>query len=116
MNKMAIPNLDVIRFTTEDVIVTSGTPPFSIKERYFTIGREINDAAPGSLAVSNNMKFYTFHPSENTYDFVLDKGTKCNDVRQVAGYRYSWYNNKRWYSGQTPEYYMDSSGNYIWTD
>ena len=120
MNKISSWKLEVIHFSAEDIIVTSGANPapyvFEGGRHYFTIGREINNAWPKSTGYPQ--LFFTFSPKESTDTFVFDSGNRANNVGNLDGYRYSWFNDNSWHTiNETSDYYKDSStGEYIWTD
>lgn len=121
MKKLPPLNLEVIRFTTEDVIVTSGTGQlsqsnfvFSPPYTYFTLGRELNDA--GENATPN--AFYKYIPNSKSNSFVYDKSTadRIFNTKQIGEFwRYAWYNDNSWHSAdQTKDYFL---GNDIpWTN
>ena len=120
MKKMAAPNMEVIRFTTEDVIVTSGTGQltqtasvFAPPDTYFTLGRELVDAGN---TVRQPYSFYKFVPSSQTNIFEYDKMT--SEPRNIGNIEdswvYAWYNNGWQTDGYKKKYYIDN--NIGWTN
>ena len=113
MKKMAAPNMEVLRFTTEDVIVTSGTGQltqttavFAPPDTYFTLGRELNDAGKSA----NKSYFYKFTPTAKTDVFEYDKQTasKYNIQNIEDSWVYAWYNNGWQTDGYKKKYYIDN--------
>ena len=120
MKKMAAPNMEVIRFTTEDVIVTSGTGQltqtasvFAPPDTYFTLGRELVDAGHSK---ANKSYFYKFTPTAKTDVFEYDKQTasKYNIQNIEDSWVYAWYNNGWQTDGYKKKYYIDN--NIGWTN
>ena len=105
MEKMPAPNLEVIPFNTEDVIVTSGlrldmpASPINYDIRYATIGSELIDAGvkktidniPSNI---NNDEIYLFIMRENNGITTVDK--KWSGANNPT---YAWYHANQWYTG-----------------
>ena len=121
MKKIPAIKAEVIRFYTEDVIVTSGTgqssqsnPVFSPPNTYFTLGRELIDA--GEKATST--AFYKYIPNNPSNSFEYDKSTATryfNTLQIGDNWLYTWYSDNSWHStGQTKNYFLDN--NIDWTN
>ena len=119
MKKLPSLNLEVIRFTTEDVIVTSGTgtsagatySPLTEGRTYFTFGKEIND-----YTRTNNQKenyFSTFYFDSSTGLFTIRNSEACKiaaiEKQRYFDYLYAWYNDIAWVTeNKTKEYYLEN--------
>ena len=119
MKKLPSLNLEVIRFTTEDVIVTSGTgtsagatySPLTKGRTYFTFGKEIND-----YTRTNNQKenyFSTFYFDSSTGLFTIRNSEACKiaaiEQQRYFDYPYAWYNDIAWVTeNKTKEYYLEN--------
>ena len=110
MKRTFNPIMEVIRFTAEDVIVTSGVGTTSTADPvkfifeagtpYFARGEEINQSYN-----SNKVKpgfYYYFTPSADTDTFLYNKTdakmSAQNDMYLKSGYIYAWYKLSGWYS------------------
>lgn len=118
MKKLPSLNLEVIRFTTEDVIVTSGTgttvgatySPLTEGVTYFAFGSEIND-----YTRTNNQKekyFSTFCFDSSTGSFTILNKDVCKETaieqQKYFDYPYAWYNDIAWVTeNKTKEYYLE---------
>ncbi len=102
--------MEVIRFTTEDVIVTSGGSTsgtadpvkfiFEAGTPYFARGDEINQSLPNPKV--NDGYFYYFTPETDGDSFSFNKKDSkmyaTNDLNLKSGYIYAWYKDTGWYS------------------
>lgn len=119
MKKISVPKMEVIRFTTEDVIVTSGTGslmgsnyyPVTEGTTYFALGSEINDYS-GTKERRENC-FSTFYFDSSTGLFEI----RNRDIYNKTGiktaknfdYPYAWYNDICWVTeNKTKDYYIES--------
>ena len=108
MKKICAPEFEVIHFTTEDVIVTSGTggsggtsdpitSAFSPDPTYFTSGNYINTyllTIDPSLSKYNDGRYYYFTVTDSGTNFGFDKAKYKINIGQVSDeYLYAWYDN-----------------------
>ena len=118
MKKLPSLNLEVIRFTTEDVIVTSGTgttvgatySPLTEGVTYFAFGSEINDYTRKNERRKNY--FSTFYFDSSTGSFTILNTDVCKETevgsKSTFNYPYAWYNNIAWVTeNKTKEYYLE---------
>ena len=121
MKKMQTLELEVFRFSTEDVIVTSGGIQSSIADpvkfifeagtSYFARGDEINEAL-GSAKVREGL-LYHFTPTTDGDTFVYDKNDSATNGMNVKdGYIYVWYKNSGWYTDGLNKYSYYKNGKY----
>ena len=119
MEKMArkcVPILEVIRFHTEDVIVTSGDPiassfsrvtPLS-DNRYFTSGPERKqDPDAGS---ATNRYYYKF----NMVDGKLEFDSNAFLIDDVYNEIWAWYDQGDWYTEWKDKTYYKAGSTYDW--
>ena len=116
------PMMEVIRFTTEDVIVTSGGSTsgtadpvrfiFEAGTPYFARGDEINESL--STPKVKDGFYYYFTPSADADTFIYDKSKNAqNDIDLKSGYIYAWYKDTGWYSeGKMKDAYPLINGKY----
>ena len=111
MKRTFNPIMEVIRFTAEDVIVTSGVGTTSTADPvkfifeagtpYFARGDEINESYGGSRKVTPGYYYY-FTPlvSGSTFEYNRkDPNLSANnDLNLKPGYQYVWYKDSGWYS------------------
>ena len=103
MSRISAPKLEVIRFSAEDVIVTSGTGLRSTalvpNQWYATIGSELIDASIKEVRyrpVNNNMRYwFTFN------DNAVHNLTADNSDINTAGTTYAWFYGQ-WRTGDLP--------------
>lgn len=108
MKKICAPEFEVIHFTTEDVIVTSGTggsggtsdpitSAFSPDPTYFTSGNYINtylSTIDPSLSRYADGRYYFFKVTDNGTNFSFDKSKYAPNINTVnPDYLYAWYKN-----------------------
>ena len=104
MKKICAPEFEVIHFTTEDVIVTSGTggsggtsdpitSAFSPDPTYFTSGNYINKSGASSKKFTDGLYYY-FKVTDNGTNFGFDKKNYRTNIGQVdPSFLYAWYDN-----------------------
>ena len=106
MSRISVPKLEVIRFSTEDVIVTSGTGLRSTAlvpdQWYATSGSELIDASITQVryrAVNEKMRYwFTFNDNS-----VQNLTTNAVDIN-TAGTTYAWFYGQ-WRTGDLPYVY-----------
>lgn len=96
MKKMNKPEVEAIRFDSNDVIATSGMRAGT----YATKGREIDQWSQDSLFIEDD-SFYT--GTWNGSDWVHDSSSESYFVKygsSAPSYAYAWYNESAgtWYS------------------
>ena len=118
MKKIHAAELEVIRFTTEDVIVTSGaggsggttdpiTAPFLPDPTYFTSGDYINRSGASDKKFTDGL-YYFFKVTDNGTNFGFDKSNYRTNIGQVdPSYLYAWYDN-RWITENKDKSYYPS--------
>lgn len=117
MKKLPSLNLEVIRFTTEDVIVTSGTgttvgatySPLTEGVRYFALGEEINQYRSSSNCNEKYVSSFTYNPSTDTFTLIYRDECKIKEVSNKSNftYSYAWYDNIWLTENQPKEYYLE---------
>jgi len=121
MKKLPSLNLEVIRFTTEDVIVTSGTgttvgatySPLTEGVTYFAFGSEINDYTGKKERRKNYFSTFCFDPSTGSFTILNMDVCKETEVgsKRTFNYPYAWYNDNdiAWVTeNKTKEYYLEN--------
>ena len=97
MNKMAVPNLEIIRFTTEDVIVTSGTGQVSSPITYSYCPGFNNNTS--YVATADELKQGGYSYTESAwYRFVYSSNSDQKfqsitpwDPNSDTDYFYAWF-------------------------
>lgn len=118
MKKLPSLNLEVIRFTTEDVIVTSGTgttvgatySPLTEGVTYFAFGSEINQYRSSSNCKEKYVSSFTYNPSTDTFSIVHQDECKIKEVSNKSNltYSYAWYDSIWLTENKPKEYYLEN--------
>ena len=116
MKRTFNPIMEVIRFTTEDVIVTSGGSTsgtadpvkflFEAGTPYFARGDEINQGL--NITKAKEGYYYYFTPSADVDTFsYIRSNYNTNEQSINSSYIYVWYKDSGWYSdGLKKEAYL----------
>lgn len=116
MEKMAAPILEVLRFHSEDVIVTSsatmleglkaGTP-------YFALGSEINEYYDDEKVTGTRFYTFTYDPALNQL-FIDPTAYRRKELMDSDKFPnlYAWYTNRWVTENQHKDYYSDKT---FWT-
>ena len=123
MKKMNSPELEVIQFNTEDVIVTSGggassiTKGFLADNWYFTLGREIEQAKLTTFEYNRERNYYYYFHAVNDVDtFQYTYNSHDTKVERLGDppipCYYSWFNDTDGWQTQmeTYQYYLNGNG------
>lgn len=112
MEKMAAPILKVIRFQTEDVIVTSSATMLEglkANTPYFALGSEINEFKPDEDKSKSRFYTFTYDPASNQIRYTsstayLEKEIKDNNIDFPN--IYAWFTNQWVTENQYKDYYF----------
>lgn len=118
MSRISVPKLEVIHFSAEDIIVTSGAGgsggttgstyyAFIQDIPYYTSGMEINES--NNKTVVNAGNYYFFTPEENGNTFLYNKDNKAYNINGVDTdkYYYAWFDSI-WYSDYNSNTYSSN--------
>ena len=118
IKKISVAEFEVIHFTTEDVIVTSGTgsltaqsySSLSQERTYFALGDEMaEDSQLSGTRFKNGLLFYKFNLDSSNSIHILNSGGHytIGAVDAVNNY-YAWYDGGWLTEHKTKEYYIAS--------
>ena len=117
MKKMNSPELEVIQFNTEDVIVTSSKySSLNPSLTYFTWGKEINEFLKNSDRADNYYNLFRYDSSTGAFDlFHKDQGKEASLIKRDSfDYPYAWYDGDWFTENQLRDDYKISDGVYRW--
>ena len=111
MEKMAAPILEVIRFQTEDVIVTSSATMLeSLKANtpYFALGSEINQFNPDEDKSDSRFYTFTYNPALNQLIPTSSTAYSEKEIRNNQNFPniYAWFTNQWVTENQDKDYYF----------
>ena len=96
MNKlMNKPEMEVVRFKSDDIIVASGNAQLATGWSYFTIYPESKEAfGSDTEAEKNGANWAMIFKSGDTWNKANMKKKENDNIPQ----NYAWYNNGEWYT------------------
>ena len=116
MKKMNSPELEVIHFNTEDVIVTSGVGYKSLSpgRSYFTLGYEMDEAFPDAEVFSKKnfyKLYYDIDSSALKFSTTYDPITNIDENNDY----YAWYDVGNWFTEdkRKNDYLVDNTYKWI---
>ena len=106
MSKMHLPELAIIRFSTEDVIATSANGKLGANlisnKWYVTIGSELKEDPNVSKSTIKDSTRYWFQYIGNTAKNI----DSSSDQIDTEGATYAWFHNNQWRTGDDLKYYF----------
>lgn len=117
MKKMNSPQLEVIQFNTEDVIVTSSKyRSLDPSITYFTWGNEINEFRKNSDLIDKRYNLFSYDSTSGTFNLSQsDLGNEAVLMKQNSFYYpYAWYDGDWFTENQLRDDYKIGDGVYRW--
>lgn len=121
MKKISVPKMEVIRFTTEDVIVTSGFSSLSAETPYFALGSEINEYFSyngiNSKETAQRFSTFSYKPESMSINIIQHSAYTEAQLKNSREFNniYAWFDNGSWFTeGQTRTNYELQNGTYKW--